>query len=280
MAAPMFDLLAQTAPDATPSIMEKLARTPLSSILWFAAICTVLRFGLGYWANHLEENLEVTSAKVVRFFHDMTDALVYASILVFLLLRPYVLQTFRIPSESMVPTLKVGDWIIVNKFAYRLGDPQFGDIVVFKPPKRALYSWQDPNQDFVKRLIGMPGDVIEIRDSVLYRNGKQVDEPYRNEQNIGDFKLVKYHGELVPLVRFGTGGIPRDSLYVDKVNPQDVEAVWELPSEPIPDGFYLMMGDNRNWSADGRVWGLVPRRQIVGKAWFRVFPFSRLGGLH
>jgi signal peptidase I len=275
----MFDLLAQTGPGTGPSLIEKLARTPLSSILWFACVCTVLRFGLGLWASKLEQEI-APWAWAVRFLHDMTDAFVYASILVFLLLRPYVLQTFQIPSESMVPTLQVGDWLIVNKFAYRIGDPQFGDIVVFKPPKRALYSWQDPNQDFVKRLIGMPGDVIEIRDSVLYRNGQKVEEPYRNEQTIGDFKLVRYHGELVPIFRFGTGNIPRDSLYVDKVNPQDMEAVWNLPAEPIPDGYYLMMGDNRNWSADGRIWGLVPRSQLVGKAWFRLFPFRRMGGVH
>jgi signal peptidase I len=268
-------LLAQAHPQSA-SIIEKLARTPLHQIVWFAAICTLLRViavsGLSRISQHN------TAGRVsLRILHDASDALVYAAVVVFLLLRPYVLQTFQIPSESMVPTLKVNDWLIVNKFAYRLGEPRFGDIVVFKPPKRALAPWQPPDQDFVKRLIGEPGDLIEIRDSVLYRNGKEVQEPYLNERAIGDFKLVKYNGELIPIVRFGTGGIPQDSLYVDKVATDDMAAVWDLPAERVPDGHYLMMGDNRNWSADSRVWGLVPRQQIVGRAWFILFPPARAG---
>ncbi|MER3413044.1 MAG: signal peptidase I [Armatimonadota bacterium] len=270
--------LAQAQQPST-SVIEKLARTPLHEIVWFAAICTVLRIAAVALMPRVSES-HTTGRVLLRILHDASDALIYAAIVVFLLLRPYVLQTFQIPSESMVPTLKVNDWLIVNKFAYRIGDPKFGDIVVFKPPKRALAPWQPPDQDFVKRLIGEPGDLIEIRNSVLYRNGKEVPEPYLNEKAIGDFKLVKYHGELIPIVRFGTGGVPQDSLYVDKVPPREMGTVWDLPSERIPDGYYLMMGDNRNWSADGRVWGLVPRRQIVGRAWFILFPLSRMGSPH
>lgn len=268
-------LLAQAHPQGT-GIIEKLARTPLHQIVWFAAICTVLRIIAVAGMSRVSESN--TAARVsFRILHDASDALIYAAVVVFLLLRPYVLQTFQIPSESMVPTLKVNDWLIVNKFAYRLGEPKFGDIVVFKPPKRALAPWQPPDQDFVKRLIGEPGDLIEIRDSVLYRNGKEVEEPYLNEKAIGDFKLVKYNGELIPIVRFGTGGIPQDSLYVDKVAANDMAAVWDLPAERVPNGHYLMMGDNRNWSADSRVWGLVPRQQIVGRSWFILFPPGRIG---
>ncbi len=270
-----FLLLAQAHPPS-PGLIEKLARTPLHQIVWFAAICTALRIVAVSWMPRVSESN--TAGRVsLRILHDASDALIYAAVVVFLLLRPYVLQTFQIPSESMVPTLKVNDWLIVNKFAYRIGDPKFGDIVVFKPPKRALAPWQPPDQDFVKRLIGEPGDLIEIRNSVLYRNGQEVPQPYLNERAIGDFKLVKYNGELIPLVRFGTGGIPQDSLYVDKVPAQEMGVVWDLPAEPVPEGHYLMMGDNRNWSADGRVWGLVPRGQIVGRAWFILFPPSRMG---
>lgn len=271
-------LLAQAHSQGT-SIIEKLARTPLHQIVWFAAICTLLRIVAVSGLSRVSES-NAAGRVSLRILHDASDALIYAAVVVFLLLRPYVLQTFQIPSESMVPTLKVNDWLIVNKFAYRLGEPRFGDIVVFKPPKRALAPWQPPDQDFVKRLIGEPGDLIEIRDSVLYRNGKEVHEPYLNEKAIGDFKLVKYNGELIPIVRFGTGGVPQDSLYVDKVPADEMAAVWDLPAERVPEGQYLMMGDNRNWSADGRVWGLVPRGQIVGRAWFILFPPSRMGVPH
>lgn len=275
----LMDFLLAQAPQPSAGLIEKLARTPLHQIVWFAAFCTVFRILAVTWLPRVAEENRV-GRFLLRVVHDASDALIYASVVVFLLLRPYVLQTFQIPSESMVPTLKVGDWLIVNKFAYRTGDPKFGDIVVFKPPKRALTPWQPPDQDFVKRLIGEPGDLIEIRDSVLYRNGKEVSEPYLNEKTIGDFKLVKFNGELIPLVRFGTGGIPQDSLYIDKVPASELNAVWTLPAERVPEGQYLMMGDNRNWSADGRVWGLVGRSQIVGKAWFILFPPSRMGSPH
>lgn len=277
MPALMDFLLAQAHSSA--DLVERLARTPLYHIVWFAAVCTALRIVAVSLLPRVAEYNKAGRISL-RILHDAFDALIYAAIVVFLLLRPYVLQTFKIPSESMVPTLKVNDWLIVNKFAYRTGQPKFGDIVVFKPPKRALAPWQPPDQDFVKRLIGEPGDLVEIRNSVLYRNGKAIKEPYLNERTIGDFKLVKYNGELIPIVRFGDGNIPPDSLYVDKVPASEMSAVWELPAERVPKGFYLMMGDNRNWSADGRVWGFVPRAQIVGRAWFILFPFSRMGSPH
>ena len=94
-----------------------------------------------------------------------------------MLVRPFGIQTFYIPSGSMIDTLMINDYIVANKLAFRLGKPNHGDIVVFKPPRRALNPGQGET-DFIKRLIGIPGDVIEWNDKKLYRNEKYVPEPY------------------------------------------------------------------------------------------------------
>jgi signal peptidase I len=117
-----------------------------------------------------------------RFVNNLLDAVIYAGILVYLIIRPYVAQPFYIPSESMVPTLKVGDVVMVGKYSYRFSDPKRFDIVVFRAPDWALNPLQTPGKtDFVKRLIGLPGDIIEVRAGEgLYLNGKLLNEPYLN----------------------------------------------------------------------------------------------------
>jgi signal peptidase I len=221
------------------------------------------------------------------FLHDLADALVYAGILVFLLIRPYALQTFRIPSESMVPTLLVGDLLIVNKAVYRYSEPAAGDIVVFKPPAIAREPGSDPNIDFVKRLVGTPGQLLEMKNGELYRDGIKLSEPYLNRPDergfhASEFKLIEYppgSGQIIPIVRDAGGNPPIGfSLYTDKVAPADAVKVWDYPAQKVPAGKYLMMGDNRDGSFDGRYWGLVERRSIVGKAWLTFWPFNRFGG--
>ena len=278
----MLGLLAQYEESGVAGLVEKLARTPIDKVVLFALVCTVIRIGI--WRmlfTKAPHEREMTGARVLAFFQEVCDALIYAGILVFLLIRPYVIQTFRIPSESMVPTLLVSDLLIVNKAIYRYSEPQAGDIVVFKPPQIA----KEPGQgdvDFVKRLIGTPDQIIEIRDRQLYRNGVPVNEPYLNRelpvqfQGI-DFKLVRYQGEVIPIIRDSEGRSYGRSLYDMAVPPRDRERVWELDAAPIPADHYLMIGDNRDGSYDGRFWGLIERKAIVGKAWVRFWPLNRLG---
>ena len=115
-----------------------------------------------------KEVQEAASFKEV--FLDYAKSIVIALIIA-LVVRTFIVQAFRIPSGSMIPTLLVGDHILVNKFIYHFKDPQHGDVVVFKFPL-------DPKKDYIKRIIGIPGDRIEIRDKVVYRNGKPLKEPY------------------------------------------------------------------------------------------------------
>lgn len=283
----MLELLAQAQGQNSGllNLVEKLARTPISDVLIFSLICSALRVGLHYYLLRLDPiKLPTPGPRILRFFHDLFDALIYAGILVFLLIRPFAVQTFRIPSESMVPTLQVGDLIIVNKAIYRYSEPKAGDIVVFKPPAFARRPEDDPNIDFVKRMIGTPGQLVEIKGRQLFRDGVAINEPYLNvplSSGPTDFKLIEYpkgSGQIIPVMRDANGNVPGGrSLQLELVRPDEINLVWNYPAQKLPPGKYLMLGDNRDGSYDGRFWGLIERRQIVGKAWFTFWPISRFG---
>lgn len=197
-------------------------------------------------------------------------------LLVVLVLRSFIAEPFQIPSSSMVPTLLVGDYILVNKFSYgirlpvintkvfEIGEPQRGDVMVFFPPNDARY--------FIKRVIGIPGDVISYRNKVLSVNGKKMPQeliaqlpPLNPSYQILDENLDGVHHVVRhDLLRRGSGE-------------------FEIRVEA---GHYFMMGDNRDNSSDSRVWGQVPERNIVGKAFaiwmhwgsfFSVPDFARAG---
>jgi signal peptidase I len=180
---------------------------------------------------------------------EMCDSLLIAFALVFLLIKPFVVAAFYIPSESMKPTLMVRDRVLVNKFIYRLSEPRRQDIIVFDAPPRAVRATFDHKQkDFIKRLIGLPGDRIQIRrfDGV-YINGKKLDEPY-----IGPLQTPDYD------------------------YPVDAEGRL-LPPRKLPQGDYFVMGDNRRDSNDSHIWGYLPRRYILGKAMVIFWPPGRIG---
>jgi len=215
-------------------------------------------------------------------------------ILAVFFLRSFLVEPFKIPSGSMIPTLQVGDFILVNKFTYgirlpivdkkivSLGDPQRGDVMVFHYP-------EDPTVDFIKRVVGVPGDVVEYRDKRLYINGQ---EQVRNPD--GDYNYVEpglsfIHTERMQ-ERLG------DRTHAILVNPDvptlRIEAVAEFANRDqcqydlegfrckVPAGQYFMLGDNRDNSRDSRYWGFVPDRQIVGKAfmvWMNFGDFGRIG---
>jgi signal peptidase I len=298
-------LLAQSEPSAFMQWVDKLARTPLSQVIYFALAITVLRAGV-FWVltstpPHKRGGL-YTACSIVN---DLGDALVYSAILVFLLVRPFGIQTFWIPSGSMIDTLLERDMIVANKMVYRMGSPQRGDIVVFEPPPTAPNA-QEGDVDYIKRLIGLPGEVIEIKDRQLFVNGKKLDEPYvefttlasgfrevikgdgRNKALYPPFRLVQDGERLVPimisddgLANFGRYDSDQGSTDYPGAFPavdEEEGKKWaELPAAKIPPDHYLFMGDNRNGSSDGRFWGLVKRDKIVGKFEFVWLPFNRIG---
>jgi len=286
-------LLAQSGPSQTTAFVDRLARTPLSVILIFAAVWTVVRFVVFPVLKNTRPHQRGLLYGVAKFINEAGDALVYASILVFFLVRPFAIQTFTIPTGSMIDTLNIGSNIVANKWVYRTRDPQFQEIVVFSPPQEGRLG--DSEVDYIKRCVGVPGDIIEIRDDKLYRNGKPVEEPYETrtigrdmkvipkdswpEDSLPDFKLVKDGDRYVPVQKWGTmvnnGQMTAEAFQASSA--ADEERLWSLPAAPIPPGHYLMMGDNRNGSYDGRAWGLVPRENVVGKCEFVWWPFSQMG---
>lgn len=174
-------------------------------------------------------------------------------VLVVLLIRTFLVQAYNIPSGSMKPTLLVGDFILVNKLVYRLSEPQRGDLVVFKWPL-------NPNLDFIKRIIGMPGDIIEISDHKVFINGQELPLRFveRVEEN-GVAKLI-YEESLPNGVKY------RIALYETPLLPR--KGVQQIR---IPPGHYFVMGDNRDNSEDSRYWGLLPKENLVGKAFVIYF---------
>ena len=178
-------------------------------------------------------------------------------LLIVLVLRSFVVEPFQIPSGSMRPTLKVGDFILVNKFAYGLrlpvinteiadlGEPQRGDVMVFRFP-------EDPSVNFIKRVIGLPGDHIRYENKQLYVNGEPVPKTLVNAdppQAPGE-ELLREHLGKVEHEIYNNPSMP---------GPQMREIV-------VPDHEYFMMGDNRDHANDSRYWGFGPEANIVGKA--------------
>lgn len=151
------------------------------------------------------------------------------AIVLALVIRTFLIQPFYIPSGSMEPTLGIGDKIIVNKLGSFFKDPQRGQVIVFKYPV-------DPSQDFVKRVVGLPGETIEIKDSRVYIDGEVLEEEYLPEGlSYGDFGPVT-----------------------------------------VPEDAYFMLGDNRDNSQDSRVWGPLPRNLVTGKAILIFWPADRI----
>lgn len=214
-------------------------------------------------------------------------------ILIVFFLRSFLVEPFKIPSGSMVPTLVVGDFILVNKFTYgirlpllnvkilNIGDPQRGDVMVFRYP-------EDPSLDYIKRVVGIPGDKVAYENKRLFING--VEQPHREIADYLHPERIHYSRQFIEK----TGQVEHAILLEDDA-PAAVPFTRRFPFREncnynsegvvctVPPGHYFMMGDNRDNSADSRVWGFVPDRNIVGRAFFIWFNFDdpkRFGRFH
>jgi signal peptidase I len=203
------------------------------------------------WSAEAKEK-EDDRGGIVGFFRELPGLIILAFALA-LIIKTFLIQAFFIPSQSMVPTLKVGDRVLVNKVVYNVGEPQRGDIIVFENPQlvepdrgviEAIWNWLieglgfsvDPTKDFIKRVVGLPGETIEIREGQVFVDGQPIEEPY--------------------LRRTG-----RDSLAPTLVEPDHL----------------FVMGDNRPNSQDSRsALGQIPVDKVVGKAFVLLWPPSRV----
>ncbi|BBF23996.1 signal peptidase I [Sutterella megalosphaeroides] len=212
-------------------------------------------------------------------------------IAVVFLLRSFLFEPFRIPSGSMLPTLHIGDFILVNKFDYGIrlpvtntkiipvGSPERGDVVVFKYP-------MDTQVDYIKRVVGLPGDTVEYRDKVLYVNG--VEQKQTGSRDFVDDSTMITLEERDEQLGEVNHLIARDGRRPSWVPPQGIlrkEKSCDYNARgfvcTVPEGHYFMMGDNRDNSEDSRYWGFVPDEDLVGRAvliWANFGDMSRVGG--
>lgn len=252
---------------------------PMESKILFVFITFVFCAGTFRWIRkrNTDERLERWSAEAIEW----SDTGISAVLLAFFIMA-FVMQAFKIPSGSMIPTLLIEDHLFVNKFVYGTQLPfttkklwtlkkvQRYDVVVFLCPPTALSQperKEGVKKDFIKRAIGLPGDVIEIKNKMLFINGQKWDDPRAYFMHSSTFTALKFWK-----------------------SPEDYQKAWEkgefayLPTEAIRDNFgpikvpehhFFVMGDNRDGSFDSRFWGPLDEKYLKGKAWLVYWPFNR-----
>jgi len=208
-------------------------------------------------------------------------------ILIVFLLRSFLVEPFKIPSGSMIPTLLVGDFILVNKYVYgiripvlnrkviEIDRPKRGDVMVFRYPV-------DPSLDYIKRVVGVPGDRIEYRNKRVYINGAPV--PVKRVEDYLSRERMQFSQRYVE-----TLGAKQHEILVEEDAPSYVQRIRSFPFQDncnyntagltctVPPEHYFVMGDNRDNSSDSRVWGFVPDSAVVGRAFFIWLNFNELG---
>ncbi len=177
------------------------------------------------------------AAEAVKpWWRETIETIVWAFVLA-MIIRTFIVQAFWIPSGSMIPTLEVNDRVLVAKFWNWFFEPSRGSLYVFKYP-------MDPDRDFVKRVIAVPGDIVDMKDGVVYINGKPIQEDY-----------VTHHD--------------RYTMRANRFFP-------EVPFK-VPEKKYFMLGDNRSNSQDSRYWGYAELKDMRGPVFFRYWPLNRIG---
>lgn len=244
---------------------EILAGLRIETVVGIILVLTLLRLALLRIRTPVRPGTAPEAHPLARAAAEIVESILLAGALVFLIIRPFFFQAFYIPSESMEPTLlgheaglhndrwhsdTAHDYLFVNKLVYRYSEPRRGDIIVFRAPKEADQKDQmlgRPRQEnvLIKRLIGIPGDTLEVRSDEVYRNGRKLVEPYIKEpMNPG----------MEPSYHFGAEGA--------RVH--------------LGPGQLWVMGDNRNVSYDSRFWGPLDRARVIGKASLLFWPLRRI----
>jgi signal peptidase I len=211
------------------------------------------------------EREERRAQRLARAVWDWTRSIVVAFLL-FIVVRTFLIEAFKIPTSSMEGTLLVGDFLLVNKAVYgaelpgtslrlpAFAEPHRGDVVVFQPP-------HETGKSYVKRLVGEPGDTLSMRDKVLHLNGAPLDEPYT--------RFLDFDGDAMhPRMSWQSNHLIANTMRAYRPTRDNWGPI------VVPPGHYFMLGDNRDNSEDSRYWGFVQREAIRGRPWFVYYSFD------
>lgn len=230
----------------------------------------------------LDPEIEKYISKKQKFIKEVKS--IFIIILGVLVFRSVLFEPFRIPSGSMIPTLMIGDFILVNKFAYGFKvpfsdlstarfnwdpiylfgekEPQRGDVIVFKYP-------QEPNINYIKRVVAVGGDRIEIRNKQLFVNGEPIAQEQVSGEEIMEDMDEKFQGFNLEFYEAVVG----DTKHIIQFDSDSFYKT-DLEARTVPEGHYFTMGDNRDFSYDSRFWGFVPHEMVKGRAMFVWFSMS------
>ena len=210
-----------------------------------------------------------------KWLVETLDSATIAIALVLFVIQPFILQAFYIPSGSMENTLLVSDRLVVSRLVYHLREPQFQDVIVFEAPPSAT---NVPGTDFIKRCVGTPGDVVEMRAGKLFRGGVIVPESYALWNGPDKFYDMKIVGGAVYSRGYYAPGLAGDWKQNGiPVTESDQVKISAAAPGSVPVGKLLMLGDHRSDSDDGHMWGFAPRENVVGKALCVFWPPQRFG---
>lgn len=197
----------------------------------------ILEISTKYSDNHRHMN---PLKSLSSFFLDMIETIVIG-LSIFLVVYLFFMQPHQVNGQSMVPSFQSGEYVLTDKVSYRMGDPQQGDVIVFHAPEAANCP-EGTGCDFIKRVLAVPGDTVEVKDNGIWVNGARLNEPYIPES----FQTL-------------AGMFTKDRMITLGTNE------------------YFVSGDNRPYSSDSRAWGPITKNDIVGKAFFRYWPLDKAG---
>lgn len=262
---------------------ERMATLPLPTVVLLLGGLTLVRL-----------ILRALKKSFFLFLAEIIESAMLAVAMVFLLLRPFVVQSYHIPSGSMHPTLREGDHLVVDKLLYRLRPPQFGEIIVFRAPHEA-----DPNEtEFIKRLIGLPGDTVQVLSGSVQVGGISYshselrgilgeseplhltpDAIFLGSRRISKGEFAALAGHRDEPVEITPGRVVRNGkTLLESYVAEDPE--YEYPEHVVPEGQYFVLGDNRNQSHDSHEWDFFPQDRLIGRAEAIFWPVARLRKLH
>ena len=248
----------------------------VTGIIWLLDVLILAPRRARAYGYHDSQSGVGTEERKLPWYIDVSRSF-FPVIVAVLILRSFIVEPFRIPSDSMVPTLLNGDFILVNKFAFGVrlpvintkildtGEPERGDVAVFRYPR-------DPGTAFIKRIVGLPGDVLEYRDKQLYINGQAAEQNVLTDDSSARRGYQRFTETIddrqhLTQVRVNDRGWMPSSLWngLDAGIGSGGTLTWRYK---VPEGQYFAMGDNRDNSSDSRFWGTVPEQNLIGEAFF------------